>query len=130
MEVHLLYLLFDIQQNQKILLDNEIKVKQNKNNLIQDENKIFQNSPAFQLKKMIGIVDPILIGLNNIGATCFMNSTLQCLSQTASLSYYFLNEKSIDRIFNNNIAINNKDEMQLSPIYYELSYLILNRNFK
>ena len=36
---------------------------------------------------------PILIGLNNIGATCFMNSTLQCLSQTKSLTDYFLNEK-------------------------------------
>ena len=35
-----------------------------------------------------------LIGLNNIGATCFMNSTLQCLSQTKALTNYFLKEKN------------------------------------
>ena len=29
---------------------------------------------------------PTLIGLNNIGVTCFMNSTLQCLSQTKDLT--------------------------------------------
>jgi ubiquitin carboxyl-terminal hydrolase 4/11/15 len=32
----------------------------------------------------------ILIGLNNIGATCYMNSTLQCLSNTKELTNYFL----------------------------------------
>ena len=37
--------------------------------------------------------EPILIGLNNIGATCFMNSTLQCLSQTKALTDYFLQKK-------------------------------------
>ena len=31
----------------------------------------------------------ILIGLNNIGATCYMNSTLQCLSNTKKLTEYF-----------------------------------------
>ena len=36
---------------------------------------------------------PTLIGLNNIGATCFMNSTLQCLSQTANLTSFFLSKK-------------------------------------
>ena len=33
---------------------------------------------------------PIIIGLNNIGATCYMNSTLQCLSNTNKLTEYFL----------------------------------------
>ena len=32
----------------------------------------------------------ILIGLNNIGATCYMNSTIQCLSNTKKLTEYFL----------------------------------------
>ena len=60
---------------------------------------------------------PTLIGLNNIGATCFMNSTLQCLSQTKALTYFFLNENNKDRIINNNIALENKNNNQLSPIY-------------
>jgi ubiquitin C-terminal hydrolase len=34
----------------------------------------------------------ILVGLNNIGATCYMNATLQCLSNTKKLTEYFLNE--------------------------------------
>ena len=33
---------------------------------------------------------PIIIGLNNIGATCYMNATLQCLSNTDKLTKYFL----------------------------------------
>ena len=32
----------------------------------------------------------ILVGLNNIGATCYMNATLQCLSNTKKLTEYFL----------------------------------------
>ena len=34
------------------------------------------------------------IGLANIGATCYMNATLQCLSHTLNLSNYFLNKKN------------------------------------
>ena len=33
---------------------------------------------------------PILIGLNNIGATCYMNATLQCFSNSSKLTDYFL----------------------------------------
>jgi len=63
---------------------------------------------------------PTLIGLNNIGATSFMNSALQCLSQTKDLTYYFLNEKNKDKLINNNIALENKNDNQLSPNYLEL----------
>ncbi len=35
---------------------------------------------------------PILRGLNNIGATCYMNATLQCLSNTKPLTEFFLNK--------------------------------------
>ena len=34
-----------------------------------------------------------LVGLNNIGNTCFMNSALQCLSHTKDLKDYFLTKE-------------------------------------
>ena len=45
----------------------------------------------------------ILRGLNNIGATCYMNATLQCLSNTKKLTEYFLNnyEKGQNKIMAN-----------------------------
>jgi len=47
---------------------------------------------------------PTLIDLNNIGETSFMNSTLQCLSQTEALANYFLKESNLHRIVNNNLS--------------------------
>ena len=63
---------------------------------------------------------PTLIGLNNIGAHYIMNPTLQCLSQTKRLTNYFLNEKNKEKIINNKMALKNKKDNQLSPIYLEL----------
>ena len=63
---------------------------------------------------------PTLVGLQNIGATCFMNATLQCLSQTERLTKYFLDEEHLPTIINNNIALKDPNGYQLSPAYFEL----------
>ena len=90
----------------------------------EQEKEIIQNNKIMEhIKKvnpLIIYIKPTLIGLNNIGATCFMNSTLQCLSQTKDLTSYFLNEKNKDKIINNNIAIKNNNDYQLSPIFLDL----------
>ena len=98
------------KENEKKFLDEIEKYKENE--------KIYYNI----LKKdpLLKYFSPTLIGLNNIGATCFMNSTLQCLSQTKKLTSYFLKENKKEEIINNNIALKNKDDLQLCPIYLDL----------
>jgi len=71
---------------------------------------------------------PIFIGLNNIGATCFMNSTLQCLSQTKPLTNFFLNKSNKSKIINNNYALKNEDASQLSPAFLELIQKLWDKN--
>ena len=67
---------------------------------------------------------PTLIGLDNIGATCFMNSTLQCLSQTKALTNYFMiNQEKITLI-----KLNEKNECKLSPVYLELIQKLWDKN--
>ena len=51
-----------------------------------------------------------------------MNSTLQCFSHTKELTNYFLNPQNKERIFNNNIALKDPKELQLTPLYYELIF--------
>ena len=44
---------------------------------------------------------PPLIGLKNVGATCYMNATLQCLSQILHLAYYFKTNPQINNTIKN-----------------------------
>ena len=127
-----------LKQKQEFL-NNKLKQEQeflNKKKFQQEQdilnNKFKQEQDILnkKLKKepLILYNEPTLIGLNNIGATCFMNATLQCLSQTAKLTNYFLSEENKNKIFNNNISIENKNDYQLSPAYYELINNLWDKN--
>ena len=63
---------------------------------------------------------PPLIGLNNIGSTCYKNSVLQCLSQTKDLTNYFLKENNKEKIMNNNYSTKFPRDLQLCPMFYDL----------
>ena len=57
----------------------------------------FSNELKFSLEEVIFIVKKgpyHCLGLENIGATCYMNATLQCLCNVTNLKKYFLNKDS------------------------------------
>jgi len=113
----------EIENANQLLEEKEKKLQDNENKIIEYENKINEYEKKF--KKLSSLISPILlydsptlIGLNNIGATCFMNSTLQCLSQTKDLTAYFLNEKNKEFIMKNKVK--NKKVDQLCPVFLDL----------
>ena len=105
------------QQREQLLEEREHEITKQKNELNEKKNLIEKNSKIEPIKTY---KIPPLIGLNNLGLTSYKNSILQCLSQTESLTNFFLKEKNKNSIFNNNIALKNKNEPQLCPHYYNL----------
>ena len=100
----------DIKNKEKNLAQQMIEFENNKNKIFED----IRNQQNM----------PILVGLNNIGATCYMNSTLQCLSNTNKLTEYFLTKykQNTNRIMSNvyyklllNLWDINKNNKSYSP---------------
>ena len=113
---------FSMMQNGKSIMN-----ETNNSNNINNGNNIDGTKPIRD-PDFSDYDSPTLIGLNNIGATCYLNSTLQCLSQTKALTKYFLKEKNKDKIINNNIAKNDKNSLQLCPVYLDLIQNLWKKN--
>ena len=113
-----------MEEQQRIQKEKEEQLRIQKELLLkeQQENE-FKKKKEFENKIIItckSFKKPPLIGLENIGSTCYMNATLQCFSQTELLTNYFLNENNTNKIYNNNIAKENPNSYQLSPSYLNL----------
>ena len=70
------------------------------NNLFkQDISKI--NNLDYLIRSLKNLDSHRLIGLRNIGATCYMNATLQCLVNIKELTNYLLNANNFSEILKN-----------------------------
>ena len=109
-------------KQENILLKEKIKKLEEEIGLLKNNNN---KQPKMKIKDiLIFYHKPTLIGLDNIGATCFMNSNLQCLSQTKPLTNYFMiNKEKISHI-----KLNEKNECKLSPVYLELIQKLWDKN--
>ena len=58
----------------------------------------FDLSQFMPKKPLVKLAIPGLIGLQNIGATCYMNATLQCFSNTPKLRSYLLDKDNYSRL--------------------------------
>ena len=111
------------KKKQKELEQLKLKQKAEEELLKQQKQNQDQNQQIIPPKQSItckSINPPPLIGLQNIGSTCYMNATLQCFSHTEVLTDYFLNENNHTKIINNNISKKNPNLLQLSPSYLNL----------
>ena len=134
----------EFNKKMNFLEDKENQIEKEKNELLKLKQKNSQldsssqsqstvqssinGSQVVKIRPLDSYKSPTLIGLNNIGALYIMNSFLQCLSQTKQLTNYFLDEKNKEKIFKNNIALNNNNTFQLSPFYYELVQKLWDKN--
>ena len=86
----------ELMENKNLIenKDNDIKnnIAEKNLELIKREKTLDQKEQQLMdLEKILkGEQDPILKGLNNIGATCYMNASLQCFSNSKKLTEYFL----------------------------------------
>ena len=88
----------NLKNNQKKVDKLNQEINNLKNSHLEEINKLNQTINNLQIinKKQLDELNKekitILIGLNNIGATCYMNATLQALSNTKDFTKYFLND--------------------------------------
>ena len=76
-------------------LNNQLAIEKSNLLKIDQENKKLK-AELEELQKKNDELTPITTGLDNIGATCYMNATLQSFSNVPQLTNYFLNKYKSD----------------------------------
>ena len=92
--------------NNKNYINNQINIKK------QNNYGRTNSTPNFKHRNEVIITKQCTNGLQNIGATGYMNSTLQCLAHVEKLTKYFLKKKEEIKV--------NKNENILSYCYLEV----------
>ena len=88
--------LFNINYNNN---DNSFQLSKNEFKSSQNNNDKIPNEPAS------APMNTHTLGLENIGATCYMNATLQCLCHITSLKNYFQDKNQLIKDINNKEAL-------------------------
>ena len=110
------------------VLNEQIKKLQEENNNLKKNSNVVPPKPPKPPKPIIPDYKyPTLIGLQNIGSTCYMNATLQCFSQTAPFTEYFLNPKNKDIILKG--KFNDAKNLRLAKAYYEVVINLWKKSF-
>jgi len=97
---------FDKIKNANNIFIKEVKENKNKNNMILNDTQSF-------LKLNTIFLFPPRVGLDNIGATCYMNATLQCFCQIEEFTSYFKYDKYINKVIDK-YTKNKKDSLTTS----------------
>jgi len=106
-----------------IINNNTNKIEFNSNNYENEQEEQDEEGDEIIIRGIKDISFTPMIGLENIGQTCYMNASLQCFSNTDELINYFLNPNKKSFILNNSIAMADPSQPQLC---IEFQNLIMN----
>ena len=90
--------------NEDMVIDQDIDPEPIDNRIIKKYN-LDSQVPFSKIKECFS--KPPLIGLDNIGATCYMNATLQCLCNISKFVNYFKFNKNLKDLVRNDITYGN-----------------------
>ena len=108
---------FKVIKENKVAKDSKNDKDDNKDKYIKNNNKTFKkNFKQIQTNK-----EPNhCLGLENIGATCYMNATIQCLCHVTNVKNYFQNQQLVNNdTYNKNCELTKEFNKLLNELWKE-----------